>query len=104
MSEYYEGLPPESGIEVGGGVHVRTVTDYYTGRLMLLTEEWIVLDDAGWTAQTGLLGDFIADGWQTGQRPTEHEYVGRVTIPRAVVTALLPWRHDLPSRSLRGGA
>ena len=37
-----------SPLRQGGCVFIRTVTNYYTGRIVLLTKDEVVLDDVAW--------------------------------------------------------
>ena len=47
-------------MEVGKDYFIRTVTHYYTGRLIWVGEKEIVLEDAAWIADTGRFNDFVA--------------------------------------------
>lgn len=46
-------------LPVGAKIFVRTVTHYYTGRVVAVSEEEVQLDDAAWIADTGRFADFV---------------------------------------------
>lgn len=76
--------------QVGEKYFVRTVTDYWVGRLVSVDGPYtLTLTDAAWVANTGRLSEFVGRGWAEG---AEVEPVGRVTCQWL---AVLPWSHDL---------
>lgn len=44
---------------IGGGVFIRTVTMYYTGKVEKIAGKFLVLSQAAWIADTGRFNDFI---------------------------------------------
>lgn len=53
------GAPDNSAWEVGKNYLIRTVTMVDTGRLVLVTEHELVLEDAAWIADTGRFADAV---------------------------------------------
>lgn len=82
---------------VGKNVFIRTVTHHYTGRVLSVTKEEIVLDRAAWIADDGRFADSMRDGF-TGDRceiepwPEDAE----VAVNRGAVLDWSVWPHDLP--------
>lgn len=81
-----------SPVLVGSTVLIRTVTHYYTGRIALLTDTEIVLDDAAWIAETGRFADALKSGTFDEVEP----YVGPVSVNRGAIVDVTHWTHDLP--------
>lgn len=46
-------------MEVGKDYFIRTVTHYYTGRLIWVGEKEIAMEDVSWIADTGRFNEFI---------------------------------------------
>lgn len=44
---------------VGEIIFIRTVTHYYTGRLMKVSGQFAILEDASWIADTGRFSNFM---------------------------------------------
>ena len=84
--------PPKSPLHVGNAVLVRTVTFFYSGRIVLLTPEEIVLEDAAWIADTGRFATALEKGTLEEVEP----YRGPVSISRAAVVDATTWAHALP--------
>ena len=45
--------------EVGKAYFIRTVTNYFTGRLVWVGEKELVLEDVAWIADTGRFNEFL---------------------------------------------
>jgi len=73
-------------------VIIRTVTLYYTGRLVEYDDQWLVLDDAAWVADTGRW----AKALETGQLTEVEPYPGRCLVATGAVIDVSPWPHPLP--------
>lgn len=81
----------DSAWQIGQAYHIRTVTHYWTGRLVAVTPQELVLEDAAWIANTGRFTDFFSDG------PDEVEPVdGPVIIGRGAVIDAQIWTIALP--------
>jgi hypothetical protein len=77
---------------VGKSVFVRAVTHYYTGKLVLLTPDALVLEDAAWVADTGRWTTALRDGVLNEVEP----YPGRCYVMRGAVVDVSEWAHALP--------
>jgi hypothetical protein len=78
--------------EIGKNYLIRTVTMIDTGRLVAVTEQELVLEDAAWIADTGRFSDALKTLNFTEVEPFPN---GRVIVGRgAIIDAVL--LHDLP--------
>ena len=82
----------QSPIRVGNTVLIRTVTNYYTGRIAAFTDAEILLDDAAWVADTGHFTNALTTGTLSDVEP----YVGPVVVSRGALVDCCDWRHPLP--------
>ena len=83
---------PTHSLQVGQAYFLRTVTNYYTGRVVAVTDCEVTLEDAAWIADTGRFGDFLTSG-----NPIEVEpYPHGVTVCRGAIVDYCPWVHALP--------
>lgn len=95
IAAMFGGAPAESAIQVGSAYLIRTPTVYHLGRVVRVTSAEIVLDDAGWLADTGRFGECIAKGSYN-----EYEPMGSgVIVQRCNVCDMTPWRHALPKET-----
>jgi hypothetical protein len=77
--------------EVGKAYHIRTVTHYWTGRLVKVYPQELVLEDAAWIADTGRFSEMFKDG------ASEVEPVaGPVIVGRGAVIDVQEWNIQLP--------
>lgn len=81
-----------SPLALGAKVLVRTVTHYYSGRVILLTPQEIVLDEAAWIADTGRFSTALKEGKLKEVEP----FCDAVSIARAAVVDVTTWAHELP--------
>ena len=78
--------------EVGKSYFIRTVTHYYTGKLLQVTEHELVLDEAAWIADTGRFNHAL----------TKHElnevepFPGKAIIGRGALVDACLWDGPLP--------
>lgn len=79
-------------LEIGKAYIVRTVTFHYTGRLKGIWDNWLVLSDAAWVADSGRWADALKNGTLAEVEP----YVSEVIINRDAIVDLSLWTHDLP--------
>lgn len=84
--------PAQSPIRLGNTVFIRTVTNCYVGRITLVDDEEIVLDNAAWVADTGRFHVALRDGVLNEIEP----YVGPVSVSRGSLVDCCDWRHVLP--------
>lgn len=81
-----------TSIPIGGSVIIRTVTHYFTGRVVAESERWIALEDAAWVADTGR----FAEALKTGKLSEVEPYPGPCLVAVGAVVDVSPWLHDLP--------
>jgi len=78
--------------KIGVAYLIRCVTNYWTGRVVGITDTEILLEDAAWIADTGRFSDAIKTG-----KFNEVEPVGGETIvARGAIVDAIKWPHDLP--------
>ena len=78
--------------EIGANYLIRTVTMIDTGRLIAVTAQELVLEDAAWIADTGRFADAIekAEFGEVEPFPAGHVILGRGSIIDAVKIKTLP--------------
>jgi hypothetical protein len=79
---------------IGDAVIVRTVTMYYTGRIVRVYPGELVLADAAWIADTGRWSTALAIGKLNEVEPYPCE--GWCIVSRAAIVDVAPWAHPLP--------
>lgn len=77
--------------KIGQAYLIRTVTVYYTGRIIKVTPKEIVLEDAAWIPDTGRFSDALKTGFLN-----EIEPMGSVIVGRGSVVDATEWVHALP--------
>lgn len=77
---------------VGEKIIVRTVTHYFTGRVVDVTPEWIALGDAAWIADSARWHEALCSGKLNEVEP----YPGPCLVARGSVVDVSPWCSDLP--------
>src|ERR1035437_188828 len=82
----------ESPYEIGKNYLFRTVTMIDTGRLVAVTPQELVLEDAAWIADTGRFSDSLAtcNFREVEPYPAVRVIIGRATIIEALQIAKLP--------------
>lgn len=81
-----------SPLRIGNPVFIRTVTHYYTGRVVGLSETEILLDEAAWIADTGRFSEALKSGSLNEVEP----FAGVVSIGRGSLIDATDWVHQLP--------
>ena len=87
----------ESGnnpLRVGNTVFIRTVTYYYTGRIVAITDNDILLAEAAWVADSGRWADAIATGKLSEVEPYPDDAI--VAVNREIYCDAVTWNHPLP--------
>jgi hypothetical protein len=79
-------------LQVGNPVFIRTVTHYYTGRITLIEDDAIVLENAAWIGDTGRFANALAEGTMSEVEP----FPGPVEVSRGAIVDVSVWRHALP--------
>ena len=78
--------------QIGTAYLIRTVTMYYTGRVIAVTDSDIVLGDAAWIANTGHYHDSLVSGTLSEVEP----YTDPVAVSRGCIVDFTKWNHTLP--------
>jgi hypothetical protein len=82
----------------GKKVFVRTVTNYYTGRLVSTAtaagsvQDFLHLEEAAWVADTGR----FADALKTGKLNEVEPFPGDCWVSTGAVVDISEWHHELP--------
>jgi hypothetical protein len=79
-------------IRVGNAVLIRAVTLYYTGRIVEITKDEIVLSDAAWIADTGRFENALRTGIVNECEP----FVDPVAVGRGAIVDVTHWKRALP--------
>lgn len=83
-------------LKVGNNYFVQTVTAFYTGKLIGVTENDLELSEAAWIASTGRFADSLKSGVFDEVEPFPDEIPAIVS--RGVVLCISPWPHSLPRK------
>lgn len=75
-------------------VFIRTVTHYYTGRVVHEDEHEIILEEASWIADTGRFHEAMRTGVLGEVEP--YPANARVRIRLGAVVDICDWQHGLP--------
>ena len=78
--------------QLGKAYLIRSVTMYYTGRLAVITETDLLLEDAAWIADTGRFGEALT----TGRLKEIEPFPSPVIVPRGGIIDATEWTHPLP--------
>jgi hypothetical protein len=84
----------EHPYEVGQNYFIRTVTHYYTGKLLRVTEYELVLDDAAWIADTGRFSEALAKREFNEVEP----FPGKIILGRGAILDASLWDGPLPRK------
>lgn len=79
-------------IRVGNPVLIRAVTLYYTGRIVEITKDELVLDEACWIADTGRFENALRTGAVNEAEP----FIDPVAVGRGAIVDVTHWKHALP--------
>ncbi len=79
----------------GNNYFVQTITHYYTGRLVRIEPDSLVLDNAAWIADTGRFAGFLANGTANEVEPFPPEL--ETGIPKSAIINVCAWKHALPN-------
>ena len=80
------------GWKVGAAYLIRTVTNYWTGRLVAIGEQELVLADAAWIADTGRFTQALDKADLNEVEPVK----GNVIIGRGSIVDAAEWKNNLP--------
>lgn len=79
---------------IGKNIFIRTVTQFYIGRVESVTDSEILLRPCVWIANTGNFRKMLFDGSVAEAHPYPEDIP--VGIMRQAVIDSCPWVHDLP--------
>jgi len=80
-------------LTAGSTVIVRTVTHYFTGRVVNIEDGFLTLEQAAWIADTGRWSKAL----NTGTLEEVEPYPAGVAIALTAIVDVSPWQHDLPT-------
>lgn len=95
LKEVIEALSAQTqshSFRVGTAYMVRTVTHYYLGRLVAVTDTDLVLDDASWIPDTGRFADSLKNGTVNECEP----FAKPVIVQRGAIVDATEWTAKLP--------
>lgn len=78
---------------VGKNVFIRTITMYYTGRIVRVTNQELILEDAAWIADCGRFSQSLTTGSLSEVEPFP---AGEVIVSRGAILDCSEWRFPLP--------
>ena len=81
-----------SPVKLGNSAFIRTVTHYYTGKIIFISKDEIVLSDAAWIADTGRFNNALVKADLNEVEP----YPSVVSINRGAIIDVSEWHHILP--------
>ena len=89
------------GALLGRSFYFRTLGEIRVGRIVGVTQDSYILEQAGWVADSGpRWGQCVAGGLNYSEN-VEYEYEGDgVLLRRDANIALIPYRGDLPTESI----
>lgn len=79
---------------LSGNVFIRTVTHYYTGRVVSVGATFVRLADAAWIADTGR----FATALETGALGEVEPFPSGVAVALGSIVDVAPWSHELPRK------
>ena len=80
--------------ETGQNYVIRTVTMIQVGKLVNVTDNELVLENASWIADTGRWFDFLKDGTYKECEP----FIDFVIVGRGSIIDATIWSHTLPNK------
>lgn len=86
-------VEPRSPIQLGKNVFIRTVTHYYLGKIVHVSEEEIVLKDCSWIADTGRFSEAMKNGTANEVEPYPDGVL--VSVNRGAIVDVSSWSSAL---------
>jgi hypothetical protein len=81
----------------GEAVFIRAVTNYYTGRVVRVTDSDVVLAEATWIADTKRFGKALSDGFSS--EAEIEPYPDGCVVSRGAIVDWSTWQHTLPTKA-----
>lgn len=88
----YVGGAKEHPYCVGEAYLIRTVTHYYTGKIVKVFDAELLLSDGAWVADTGRYNEAITKGTLSEVEPI----VGEFVIGRGAIIDAVKWPNNIP--------
>ena len=90
-------LPKQNGnesfpYEIGQNYFIRTVTNYFTGTLLWVGNQELLLDNVSWIADTGRFSNALKEGKLNEVEPFPE---GHVIIGRGSIIDATPWQFSI---------
>jgi len=90
-------LPRQDGneaypYEIGQNYFIRTVTHYFTGTLLWVGRQELLLENVSWIADTGRFSNALKDGKLNEVEPYPE---GHVVIGRGSIVDASPWKSGI---------
>lgn len=88
----FQGQTDNHPFRIGANYFIRTVTFHHTGKLVAVTRQELVLENAAWIADDGRLTDALAkcEFNEVEMFPKGHLIIGRASLIDAVEISTLP--------------
>lgn len=86
--------------KVGKNYFIRTVTLHFTGKLVKVTPQELVLVDAAWIADTGRFSNFVKGDLRISVEIEPFPDKQRVIIGRGALIDAIEWNHPLPREQM----
>jgi hypothetical protein len=86
--------PGERVLAVGRQVFIRTVTHHYTGQIVVVEPDAVVLVHAAWIADDGRFSVALETGDFSEVEPYPEDV--SVEVSRGAILDVSEWRHNLP--------
>lgn len=83
---------------IGQNVIIRTVTNYFTGKLQANAGGFLELTDAAWIADTGRWAQALTEGKLAEVEPYPDGQL--VLVSAGAVIDVTEWTHELPRKQL----
>lgn len=81
--------------EIGNKYLIRAVTNYFVGKLVEVTDQFIILENASWVADTGRFSECLKNGTFQEVEP----YQDKVGVAIGSIVDFTKWGHDLPTEA-----
>jgi len=78
--------------KIGTAYLIRCVTMYYTGRLISVSKQELVLEDSAWVADTGRYHEAL----KTGELSEVEPIIGNLIIGRGSIVDAVEWPKNIP--------
>lgn len=79
---------------IGKPYFIRTVTMHLVGKLTLLTDKELLLEECSWIADSGRFHNSLKDGTLDEVEP----FVDNVIVNRDCIVDATEWKHELPKK------